>query len=376
MPNKPFEELTDAQRETDTAIKAQSHVNKDAYPAMYKKWGQWFGIISVTIILGLIFLWASHKKTTTVPAVSTTALNQMQSAEMELQANLAQLKSEETTLAPPPVEQPMVQSTMPQNTTQNYLARQNAPTKMYAASISNPSSMSGANNESQPATFVGNDGYSRFGNQASGFTTLSATQIVHPEDTIASGEFMHAVLETAVDSDLPGMVRAVISEPVYAYVGEKPLIPAGSRLIGQYSSAVMQGMTRVFVIWNRVILPNGITIQINSPGADALGAAGMEADSVNTHFFAQFGEAALLSVLGAGAANVGVSPDDENNSASMYRQAISQSFQQSAQQSLTGTVAIKPTLTVYQGANIIVFVAHDLSFYQVLNALNSQGESE
>lgn len=377
MPHKPFEVNAEPQQPLDASSETGVQVGHGAYSAFYKKFGQWLGVIGVIVIIGLSILFSSHKKMPSLSAVTTTALNQMQSAETELQANLAQLKQEETTLTPPKLDPPaVIQPTVPETTTQTELARQNAPTKMYSASLpTTAAAAAAATNGAEQATFIGKDSNFQFGNaQPSGFTTLTATQIAHPEATIASGEFMHAVLETAIDSDLPGMVRAVISQPVYAYVGERPLIPAGSRLIGQYASAVTQGMTRVFVMWERVILPNGVTIQINSPGADDLGEAGMAADRVNSHFFAQFGEAALLSVLGAGSANSGVSPADENNSASMYRQAMSQSFQQSAQQSLSGSVGMKPTLTINQGANIIVFVAHDLSFYSVLTQLNSQGE--
>jgi type IV secretion system protein VirB10 len=113
----------------------------------------------------------------------------------------------------------------------------------------------------------------------------------------------------------------------------------------------------------------------DSPNADSLGRAGQGADSVNTHFFARFGEAALLSIIGAGASNVGVGNLDQYNSAAQYRVAIAQSFQQSAGQSLQSTLPQKPTLRIYQGAQINVFVAHDLSFYNVLSAGTNLGSN-
>ena len=120
------------------------------------------------------------------------------------------------------------------------------------------------------------------------------------------------------------------------------------------------------VIWSRIILPDGIAVQLNSPGTDSLGRAGQGADSVNTHFLARFGEAALLSIIGAGASSTGVGDGDQYNSAAQYRMAVAQSFQQSAQKSLQGTLPMKPTVHIHQGAAINVFVAHDLSFYHVL----------
>ena len=221
-------------------------------------------------------------------------------------------------------------------------------------------------NKIQQATFAGQGGNTQFANANTTTTSVQATSIPHPSFTIASGEFLHAILETAINSDLPGMVRAVVSKPAYAYTGERAIIPAGSRLIGQYTAAIAQGQNRVMVIWNRVILPSGIAVQLNSPSTDALGRAGQGADSVDVHFFARFGESALLSLMGAGAATVGVNNSHPYNSVAQYRMAIAQSFQQSAQRSLQRTLPMKPTIHVDQGANINVFVAHDLSFYHVL----------
>ena len=124
-----------------------------------------------------------------------------------------------------------------------------------------------------------------------------------------------------------------------------------------------------------MVLPSGIAVQINSTGTDALGRAGQGADSVNRHFFARFGESTLLSLLAAGTSTAGVGNSDQYNSASQYRIAIAQSFQQSAQKSLQGTEAMKPTIHIHQGANINVFVAHDLSFYRVLKSNDDKDQS-
>jgi type IV secretion system protein VirB10 len=243
-----------------------------------------------------------------------------------------------------------------------YAMRQNAPSTVYMAG--------GGASSSAPtqATLSGTDAYSKFGNMAARTTSVSAKRIAHPQSTIASGELMHAVLESAVNSDLPGQIRAVVSQPVYGYVGQTPIIPAGSRVIGQYSNMTMQGINRVMVVWNRIILPNGISVDINSPGVDQIGRAGHVANDVDTHFFARFGQAALLSLLSAGSSAYGgggMNTAGGMNSMSMYQTAISQSLSQASQNSLQQTSSIKPTLRIYQGAKINIFVAHDLSFYNV-----------
>lgn len=262
---------------------------------------------------------------------------------------------------------------------QAYEARLNAPTSLMTdsgnaannATNNGTYSQEGTQTATANAVFSGGGTNSAFGNQTTQAQSVAASTLAHPDYTIASGELIPAVLESPIDSDLPGMVRAVTSEPIYAYTGNASLIPAGSRLIGQYSSSISQGQTRVMIIWNRVILPNGITAQINSPGTDSLGMAGQGADSVNRHFVAQFSEATFLTLIGGGVATIGVSGDDEYNSAAQYRTGIAQSMNQTASTTLSGSVAIQPTLKINQGQKINVFVAKDIDFYGALNGASS-----
>ncbi|MEO8400582.1 MAG: TrbI/VirB10 family protein [Gammaproteobacteria bacterium] len=196
--------------------------------------------------------------------------------------------------------------------------------------------------------------------------TINATSIGSLSSVIAEGSLIHAILEPATDSDLPGYLRAIVSEPCYSEDGSQILVPVGSRLIGQYKSGMTMGQSRIFIVWTRLLTPAGISINLGSPGVDSLGVAGMGADEINRHFWARFGTASLLSIMGVGAANSGVSGDDQANSASAYRAAIANSFSQSAAQSLQQESMIPPTLKTYQGKPIMVFVAHDLSFQNVI----------
>lgn len=318
------------------------------------------GAVAAVLVLAL----SSGHETNTSPAKKTSG--EGEGYQSSLNANLAHLRSDQQSQATPATPEPRAHALLNDTAKKSLMARQNAPTSMYTSESSPMPHTAVSEPAMRQATLVGQGSDTQFANANSTTTQLQATRIPHPGFTIASGEFLHAVLETAINSDLPGMVRAVVSKPVYSYTGERAIMPAGSRLIGQYSSAMIQGQNRVMIIWNRAVLPSGIAIQLNSPGTDALGRAGQGADNVNTHFLARFGESALLSLIGAGTATAGVNNTDQYNSAAQYRTAMAQSFQQSAQQSLQGTLPIKPTLHIDQGASINVFVAHDLSFYQVL----------
>ena len=150
--------------------------------------------------------------------------------------------------------------------------------------------------------------------------SLSAKRLKHPDYTLARGELIPAVLETAIHSDLPGLVRAVVERPVYSANAMKLLIPAGSKLMGHYDAGLVQGQSRVFVSWQRVLRPDGIVADLDSPGTDTLGRAGQGADHINRHAIERFQEGALLSLIGAGAANLGVGDNEQDNSKSEYRE--------------------------------------------------------
>jgi type IV secretory pathway VirB10-like protein len=136
------------------------------------------------------------------------------------------------------------------------------------------------------------------------------------------------------------------------------LIPRGSRLIGQYKSAVALGQSRAFVIWTRVIRPDGVTIQIGSPAADPLGRGGLEGD-VDRHFLRRFGGSILLSVLNAGVAAVSDRPSTQVVIGSST-EAVG-----AASSALAGETRVSPTIKVPQGAAIRIFVARDLDFSAV-----------
>ena len=82
---------------------------------------------------------------------------------------------------------------------------------------------------------------------------------------ITEGTVIAGVLETAINSTLPGMVRAVNAADVYSHDGSQLLIPKGSRLVGRYQADIRRGQVRVFVLWTRIIRADGLSILINSP---------------------------------------------------------------------------------------------------------------
>lgn len=96
------------------------------------------------------------------------------------------------------------------------------------------------------------------------------------EYTLWKGTIIPAVLETSINTDLPGVVIATVTTNVYSSLdGKHLLIPQGSKLYAQYSSSISYGQNRVQVIWNTLIRPDGLEINLGGlNGVDAYGASG------------------------------------------------------------------------------------------------------
>jgi len=194
-----------------------------------------------------------------------------------------------------------------------------------------------------------------------GVETSHATRLQDLTRVIPQGTVIPAVLETAINSDLPGSSRAVVSRDVRSFDGSQVLIPRGSTLIGQYRNGVAYGQHRAFVIWSRILTPDGISIDIGSPGADPLGRGGLSGET-NSHFFQRFGSSILLSVLSAGVAAVSRGSSDTAIiiGSPLQAQALAAQGPQKTD--------IPVTVKVMQGTPMSVFLTRDLDFSGVVGA--------
>ncbi|WP_298194319.1 TrbI/VirB10 family protein [Novosphingobium sp.] len=181
-------------------------------------------------------------------------------------------------------------------------------------------------------------------------TSASATPMVSPGSTIAQGTLVAAVLETSLNSDLPGYVRAVISREVRSFDGRRVLIPRGSHVIGEYKSGLAVGQTRAFVLWTRLLRPDGVSVALGSPATDTAGSNGL-LGKVNSHFGKRFGAAMLMSLISAGGQAIGGGGA-----------VIIASPSQAASNAVQRDINIPPTVRVAAGTPIRIFVTRDLDF--------------
>lgn len=207
----------------------------------------------------------------------------------------------------------------------------------------------GGNAASDPASAFAN----RIGGVGGGPARASA--MANPSTTVTQGTLIPAILETAINTDVPGFVRAVVSQDVKSFDGKRVLIPRSSRLVGQYQSGVQQGQRRAYVIWTRLIRPDGVSVNLGSPATSYDGTTGLEGD-VNSHFFQRFGSGLLLSVVGGlGAIGTG----------GVGGVIIAGGAQNAANSAVQAQGQISPTIRVRMGEPIRVFTARDLDFSTV-----------
>ena len=210
---------------------------------------------------------------------------------------------------------------------------------------------------------------------------VNATMIGKLDNMIAQGKVIYAILETAINTDLEGMVRGVIARDVYAERNRTILIPKGSRIIGTYASEVKAGQTRVGINWDRIIRPDGIDIQIGSPGTDQLGRAGVHGQ-LDNKFWTRLGAAFLVTYLmpkiareiedigddnvtTASTANTDGSVTTTRAGGSSKSEELRESaekFKEITEDVVKGSFAEKPTIHVPQGVRVNILVQKDLIF--------------
>ncbi len=203
---------------------------------------------------------------------------------------------------------------------------------------------------------------------------------------IPQGTMIRGTLETAINSDLAGMVKGIVREDVYSFDGRRILIPAGSSLIGDYKSGVERGQERILIVWTRMIRGDGVSVQLGSYGTDRLGRSGMTG-IVNRKYWERFGPPALMTLIGGTTqyiAQLGqkeeqyitiinddgsvtrISQDSGDTSQDRAREiaaeTIASGIQQLATEALQDSRNIRPTIHIPQGSDINVFVTRDLDF--------------
>lgn len=176
---------------------------------------------------------------------------------------------------------------------------------------------------------------------------------------VMAGNVLPATLITGLNSDLPGRLIAEVRHSVYDSVtGRYLLIPQGTRLLGEYSSAITFGQNRALVIWNRMIYPNGRSIMLEGmPGVDISGYAGFK-DQVDRHFLELMGSALLGATVAVAAESAQNNDGDDFTNSILAGTATTSD--QVIQQLVRRQLNVQPTIKIRPGYHFNVLVLADM----------------
>ncbi|MFV3131516.1 TrbI/VirB10 family protein [Niveispirillum sp. KHB5.9] len=195
---------------------------------------------------------------------------------------------------------------------------------------------------------------------AGGIYNPYAEQRPATPNQIMAGSVIAAALVTGLNSDLPGTVVAQVTENVHDSVtGRILLIPQGSRLIGTYDSRVSFGQERALLVWQRLIRPDGSSLQLdNLPASDTEGRSGLS-DQVDFHTGRLLKGIAMATLLGVGTELT--FGQRESDLIRAVRESVQQNADRAGQRLVERNLDIQPTLTVRPGWPLRVIVRWDVT---------------
>jgi type IV secretion system protein VirB10 len=188
---------------------------------------------------------------------------------------------------------------------------------------------------------------------------------------LPKGRQADCTLTTRIVDEVPGFTSCVLAQNLYSDNGRVLLLERGSELSGEYGVTNQLGLERLFVTWTRIRTPQGIEVDLSSPGTDRLGTSGVPGQ-LDNRWGARIGAAFLLSFVkditvaiinkqtkdsttGGTSVNVQTAPGQNtlNASSSLAEEVIKQ------------TIKVRSRLTGNEGDRISVYVARDLDFASV-----------
>ena len=177
---------------------------------------------------------------------------------------------------------------------------------------------------------------------------------------IKAGSIIPAALITGLNSDLPGQIVGQVTEPVYDTVtGHYLLIPQGTKIFGRYNSDVGYAQDRLQIVWDRLIMPNGNSIQLEAMvGTDKTGATGLQ-DGVDYHISSVVGAVLLSSIIGAGA-NLATDSSADGSFVDDLGDAAAQQAASVGSEIVSRQLDVQPTITIRPGFKLNILVNKDI----------------
>jgi type IV secretion system protein VirB10 len=205
---------------------------------------------------------------------------------------------------------------------------------------------------------------------------LSDQNLVLPK-----GRQADCILTGRIIDEVPGFTSCVLSQNLYSDNGRVLLLERGSELSGEYGVTNQPGLRRLFVTWNRVKTPQGVEVDLSSPGADALGTSGIPGN-VDNRWTERVGAALILSFIkDVSVAVINAQARNRNSNATSVtieqQQPVGQNSLNAgfslADEVVRQTIKTRPTISIDEGSRISIYVARDLDFSPVYALKSNAG---
>ncbi len=183
-----------------------------------------------------------------------------------------------------------------------------------------------------------------------------------PLNRILEGTIIDTVLTNRLDGGSAAPVNCLVTNAVYSHSGQRVVIPAGARVLGETKAVQAFGETRLAVAFHRVLMPDGSTFTLDRPpGLNQIGDAGLR-DQVNQHYWSTFGAAAavgFVSGLSQFLAGSGLNAGDGNRTV-VIAGGTADATSQAALQVMNRFLNRLPTITIREGHRVKVYLTSDL----------------
>jgi type IV secretory pathway VirB10-like protein len=179
---------------------------------------------------------------------------------------------------------------------------------------------------------------------------------------VLEGTVLETALVTRLNGDFSGPVICMLTSNIYSHDGQRLLIPAGTKVLGETKRVEGFGQTRLAVAFHRLIMPDGYAVDLDQfHGLNQIGETGLK-DQVNHHYLQIFGASIAVGAIG-GLAQAGTNTTSlgaPQTATDAYRQDVAASFAQSSVHILDRFLNLLPTITIREGHRVKVYLTQDL----------------
>ena len=183
---------------------------------------------------------------------------------------------------------------------------------------------------------------------------------------LMKGTKIPCVLESNVVSEQDGFVSCIVHRDVYSGNAKVLLVEKGSRITGEYSGNIKNGDKRLQIIWDRIVTPYNIIIDLNSPTTDRLGASGVTG-KVDNRWGLRIGSALLVSIIDD-ALSIAKDNNSDNNNANtkvVVDGETTSTTQNIAEKILEKNLDLNPIIYLQEGKILNIYAAEDIDLSNV-----------